>query len=129
MIMGRTREISYGLTYGFMDQLDFFVEEVKDGKYRKGNEYVEFRRRFETIRVKDGSSLELLFLESQDGLRTLELPSHKVSDVLASDGTYPHHHHHHHRHYHHHHHAHHHHHHHHFIIIYPVMNKVMIMTR
>ena|SRR3990167_926824 len=50
MLMGRTNYLSYGLTYGTMDQHDYFVEEVIDGhvkrpnkcKYRSGSSLVLF---------------------------------------------------------------------------------------
>ena len=84
--MGRTKEISYGLTYGYMDMIDFFVEEVKDGKYRKGNQFLDFKQRKETLFTKDGNKIDLVFLSSQDDLRILELDSYLSSDVLSDNG-------------------------------------------
>jgi acyl-homoserine lactone acylase PvdQ len=37
MLLGRTNYLSYGLTYGTMDQHDHFVEEVIDGYAKRPN--------------------------------------------------------------------------------------------
>src|SRR3990167_2239873 len=55
MLMGRTNYLSYGLTYGTMDQHDYFVEEVIDGHVKRPNNKCKYR---------SGSSLVLFFKNS-----------------------------------------------------------------
>ncbi len=37
LVMGRTRAIAAGFTYGFADTIDLVIEEVRDGRYRRGD--------------------------------------------------------------------------------------------
>jgi penicillin amidase len=54
ILIGRTNKLSFGATFAFMDMIDFFVEQCKNGKYRRGNKWVPFRVREERINVKNG---------------------------------------------------------------------------
>jgi penicillin amidase len=47
--MGRTRDLAFGFTYGFMDMVDYFIEECRDGKIRRGDHWVELDVRHEQI--------------------------------------------------------------------------------
>ena len=33
IFFGRNNDVTFGVTYGFMDQIDFFFERVQNGKY------------------------------------------------------------------------------------------------
>ncbi len=68
LVMGRSRAIAAGFTYGFTDTIDFVIEEVKGGLYRRGGEWRPLRERRETIRRKKGAPVELLVLESDAGV-------------------------------------------------------------
>ncbi len=68
--IGRTPRIAWGLTYGTADVCDYFIEEVRDGKYRRGDQWHEFSVREEIIRPKKKPPLTLHFYENELG--TLE---------------------------------------------------------
>ncbi|MBI5365913.1 MAG: penicillin acylase family protein [Planctomycetes bacterium] len=68
LIMGRTQDVSFGFTYGFMDMVDYFLEEVKGGRYRRGAEWREFACRRETIQRKGAAPVELVVRENEHGV-------------------------------------------------------------
>lgn len=35
IFFGRNNDVTFGVTYGFMDQIDFFFERVQGGKYMR----------------------------------------------------------------------------------------------
>jgi penicillin G amidase len=89
MIMGRNRSISYGFTYGFMDMIDYFIEDVRDGKFRRHNrqtgsdEFIDFDVRNEVILRKKLDPLHLKVLENHHGI--LE---HNPLETTLADGYY-----------------------------------------
>lgn len=82
LVMGRTRAIAAGFTYGFADTIDFVIEEVKDGRYRRGDAWLPLAGRRETIRRKKAPAVELALFETDAGV--LELPdgATRVEDGL-----------------------------------------------
>ena len=50
--MGRTRNISLGFTYGYMDMVDYFIEDCREGESRRGETFVPLNKRTEAIRHK-----------------------------------------------------------------------------
>lgn len=70
LIMGRTRNVSAGFTYGFMDMIDYFIEDCREGKYRRGDGFHDFRIRRETIRRQKHPPVEMEVFENEHG--TLE---------------------------------------------------------
>ena len=76
--LGRTNHLSWSATYGCMDMMDYFIEEVKDGKYRRGDEWVPFEVREEVIKVKEGEPRTVRFFENVHG----------VMDEPSEDGYY-----------------------------------------
>ncbi len=68
--IGRSRRIAWGLTYGTADVCDYFIEDVKDGKFRRGDSWHEFTVREEVIRPKKKAPLTLRIYENEQG--TLE---------------------------------------------------------
>ncbi len=82
LVMGRTRAIAAGFTYGFADTIDFVIEEVRDGRYRRGNEWRPLGERRETVRRKKAPAVEVALFETEAGV--LELPdgATRVEDGL-----------------------------------------------
>lgn len=64
LIMGRTRDVSAGFTYGFMDMVDYFIEECREGHFRRDEGWQPFRVRRETIRRKRHAPLEIAVYEN-----------------------------------------------------------------
>jgi len=67
-IMGRNKSISYGFTYGFMDMIDYFIEDVQGGKFRRENQFMDFNIREETILRKKTNPLHLKIYENLHGI-------------------------------------------------------------
>ncbi len=81
MIMGRTRHLAYSFTYGFMDMVDFFIEEVRSGKVVTNDGPRELNSRLEVIKRKGKEPLQLKVHETQSGI--LEIPpTSKIEDGL-----------------------------------------------
>jgi penicillin amidase len=76
LVMGRTRNLSFGFTYGFMDMIDYFIEHCEDGRCRRGDDFVPMKTRKETIARKGGSPIEITIRETDLG-------------VLECDSRYP----------------------------------------
>ena len=59
MLIGRTNDLAWGATYSFLDGIDSWIEDCRDGSYRrvqKGRDrWVPFRVRTEVIRRKNAS--------------------------------------------------------------------------
>ncbi len=83
LIMGRTRHLSYGFTYGFMDMVDYFVEDCRGGACRRKEGFRPLDVRTEIILRKGGDPLEITVRENDLGI--LEAPS---SDADLADGFY-----------------------------------------
>jgi penicillin amidase len=68
LIMGRNSRISAGFTYGFMDMIDYFVEDVVDGEARgpEGREPLVVRR--EEIRRRGNDPVVLEVYETPRGI-------------------------------------------------------------
>ncbi len=68
IIVGRNQHVSWGATYPFMDNLDSWVEDCKDGKYRRQEEWVDFSIRNETIKRKKNPDLTMTIYENPHGV-------------------------------------------------------------
>jgi penicillin G amidase len=69
ILIGRTRHLSWGVTYAFMDTVDSWVEHCREGKCRRGEtEWVPFRSRKEVIRRRGGAPVERTFYENDHGV-------------------------------------------------------------
>jgi penicillin amidase len=66
--LGRTDKLAWSPTYGYMDTIDYFVEEVRDGKYRRGEEWRDFTVREEKINLKKGEPRTVRFYENEHGV-------------------------------------------------------------
>ena len=83
VIMGRSEEVSFGFTYGFMDMVDYFVEDISGNKCLREDRREDLKVREEIIKRKKDSPLTHYFFENSCG--TLEAPSEAKS---LSSGKY-----------------------------------------
>ena len=67
-LVGRNEHLCWGATYTFMDAIDSWVEHCKDGKFRRGEGWVDFDRRDETIHRKKGAPIVETFWENEHGV-------------------------------------------------------------
>ena len=68
LVMGRTRDLSFGFTYGFMDMVDLFIEDCRGGACRRGDTFVELEVRRELIRRRRSDHVELTIRENDLGV-------------------------------------------------------------
>ena len=68
LVMGRTPSLSLGFTYGFMDMVDFFIEECRDGACRRGEGFESLECRHETIRRKKNDDTRITIRENDLGV-------------------------------------------------------------
>jgi penicillin amidase len=68
LIVGRTGDLAWGATYAFGDAEDSWVEDCRDGAFRREGEWIPFRQRRETIRRKKAASHEVTFFENDHGV-------------------------------------------------------------
>jgi penicillin amidase len=70
--IGRTNDAAWGATYTFMDAIDSWIEDCRDGKYRRDvagrTEWHPFRARTEIIRRKHSPPVEVTFHECGHGV-------------------------------------------------------------
>jgi penicillin amidase len=66
--IARSPHLAWAATYGTMDLSDFFIEEIKDGKYRHGEQWLDFEVREELIRPKKGAPIRLRVYATEHGL-------------------------------------------------------------
>lgn len=67
-LLGRNRNLAWGATYSFMDAIDSWIEECRGGRYRRGEEFLELRRRTEVIRRKRAEPIQVTFFENEHGV-------------------------------------------------------------
>jgi penicillin amidase len=77
IIMGRSDKVSFGFTYGFMDMIDYFIEDVKDNQFDRDGSLQNFIIREEVIKRKKDTELTHYFFENDCG--TLEAQSDNES--------------------------------------------------
>jgi penicillin amidase len=82
LIMGRTHSLSFGFSYGFMDMVDYFVEQCHGGGYRRGDVFVPLKTRTESILRKGGSPLEITIRETDLGVLESDVRSPDLEDGL-----------------------------------------------
>jgi penicillin amidase len=67
MLIGRNKDLSWGATYTFMDAMDSWIEQCKDGKYLKDDKWHDFKIRKEIIHRKKDKSIEFTIYENEHG--------------------------------------------------------------
>lgn len=68
IVFGRNESIAWANTYGFMDMMDYFIEECRDGDFLYDGEWIPFRKRTEVIRPKHHKPIHLTFYENHHGI-------------------------------------------------------------
>jgi penicillin G amidase len=68
VVFGRTPQLAWGVTYAFMDCIDSWIEECKEGKFRRGDAWIPFAQRSEILRRKRQAPVELTFYENEHGV-------------------------------------------------------------
>lgn len=95
MAIGRTRQLAWGVTYLHADTSDLFIEDCRPGgaigwQYRRGERWLDFQRRDETVLRRGTDPIEMTVLENPQGIlsRTPEEPGKhlSVSWIGASRG-------------------------------------------
>ena len=64
--IGRNAEVAWGVTYSYMDCMDSWIEECRDGRYRRGDAWVPLRVREETIERKGREPETFRFFDTGD---------------------------------------------------------------
>ena len=80
LIMGRTGRLSFGFTYGFMDMVDYFLEDCRDGACRRGDDYLPLEVRTETIRRKGEEPVRITIRENDLGVLEADPLAAELSD-------------------------------------------------
>jgi penicillin amidase len=68
LVLGRSNNVAWSVTYGFMDTIDYFIEDVKDKKCLRGKRRVPFTVREEVIRPKKKAPITMRYYESENGV-------------------------------------------------------------
>ena len=68
MLMGRSKDLAWGPTYSFMDAVDSWVEDCREGCYRRGEQWLPFETRKEQIQRKNNGLVEVCFYENEHGV-------------------------------------------------------------
>jgi penicillin amidase len=80
LVMGRNRNLSFGFTYGFMDMVDYFIEECRNGACRRGDEFRPMELRSETIYRKGDEPLHITVRENDLGVLECDPLASNLSD-------------------------------------------------
>lgn len=68
MAMGRTQALAFGFTYGCMDQVDYFLEDCREGSFRRDDSWEPFRQRTEIVWRKGREPLLVEVFENDLGV-------------------------------------------------------------
>jgi penicillin amidase len=68
IICGRNPWVAWSPTYAPMNMIDYFIEEIKDGKYRRGDTWLPFTVREEVIRPKKKKPINFKVYENEQGV-------------------------------------------------------------
>ncbi len=82
LVMGRTRQLSFGFTYGFMDLVDFFVEELVGGRCRRSDGFAGLTTRVETIERKNHPAETVAIHATDIGVLETDPSTVKLADGL-----------------------------------------------
>ena len=66
--IGRSKHMGWAATYGTMDISDFYIEDIQDGKYRRGENWIPLAVREEVIRPKKGAPITLKICSTENGI-------------------------------------------------------------
>lgn len=68
ILVGRTPQISWGTTYTFMDTVDSWIEDCREGKYRRGKSWRKFKVREERIKRQQHPDVVEHYYENPHGV-------------------------------------------------------------
>ena len=85
VLTGRTNDLAWGVTYAFVDAVDSWVENCKDGQYLKEDEWLDFNVRTETVKRKKADDVKVDFYENEHGV--LDGNPHRSGLYLATRWT------------------------------------------
>jgi penicillin amidase len=68
VVLGRAPRLSWAVTYAPMDMADYFIEDVRNKKYRRGNQRLSFKIREEVIRPKKKDPIYMRIYENDLGI-------------------------------------------------------------
>jgi len=68
VVLGRSPHLAWAVTYGTMDMIDYFIEEVRDQKYRRGDKWLPFTVREEIIQPKKKDPITIRIYENDHGI-------------------------------------------------------------
>ncbi len=68
IVLGRCPNLAWAATYGTMDMIDYFIEEVRDQKYRRGDKWLPFKVSEQVIRPKKKEPVVIKIYENEHGL-------------------------------------------------------------
>ncbi|MCP5108448.1 MAG: penicillin acylase family protein, partial [bacterium] len=70
VLVGRSKHLSWGATYSFIDAIDSWIENCKDGKYYRedGGQWQAFGKREEVIKRKKKERAVVTFYENEHGV-------------------------------------------------------------
>mgnify|MGYP001122197294 CR=1 FL=1 len=83
IIMGRSDRVSFGFTYGFMDMVDYFIEDISNEHCLRDGKYVNLSTREEVILRKKEKPFRFKIFENDCG--TIETDPNKTQ---LEDGKY-----------------------------------------
>ena len=67
VILGRSPNLSWAVTYGTMDMMDYFIEEVRDQKYRRDDKWLPFQVSEQVIKPKKKAPVVVKVYENDHG--------------------------------------------------------------
>ena len=68
VMLGRSPHLAWSVTYGTMDMIDYFIEEVQDKKYRYADKWRPFTVREEIIKPKKKDPILIKIYENEHGI-------------------------------------------------------------
>ncbi|KAB2932959.1 MAG: penicillin acylase family protein [Leptonema illini] len=78
-VFGRTADLSWTVTYGTADTIDYSIEEIRQGRYRRGNRWLPLKPREDLLKPKGKEAQKLRFYETDAGL---------IEGEVVEDGHY-----------------------------------------
>ncbi len=82
LVMGRNNEVSVGFTYGYMDMIDYFLEECRGGEFWDDRRWCDLAIRTETIHRRSQSPMEIAVRETPRGVLEADPHSANLDDGL-----------------------------------------------
>ncbi len=82
LIAGRTEFVSFGVTNGYGDSQDLFIEETEGDFYQQAGQPMAFKKRKEIIAVKDSTDVEIEIRATQRGPIISDFP---VFGIMTDD--------------------------------------------